>query len=268
MKTPAVVLSAFAIASLVTPCAGQSVPPALHSAMQQRNIAVRRADAATWDRLTAESFILVTSDGATMTKAQRLAQMRTLQPDTTPPQLQQETVQMLGNAAIQRYRDGVVVVSLVWVRDRGGWRVSSAQLTPIVPDSAGVRRAIDDNNARYLAALKRGDAATVAASYTGDGVVMVANMTAWDGADGIRQGFAGFLAQFAVIDGKLATHDVIVTPYYAIERGTYQWTLHPKSGTGPDVTDNGKYLTVWELQDDGSWKISRDITNSDRAASM
>ena len=50
-----------------------------------------------------------------------------------------------------------------------------------------------------------------------------------------------------------------------IERGTYQWTLHPKSGTGADVTDNGKYVTVWELQDDGSWKISRDISNSDRA---
>ena len=194
--------------------------------------------------------------------------MRTLQPDTTPPQLQQETVQMLGSAAIQRYRSGFVVVTLLWAQDKGAWRVSHAQLTPIVPDSASVRRTIDDNNARYIAALKQGDAAALAAFYTSDGVVMNPNMPAWRGADGMRQGFAGFLTRFAVIDAKLATQDVIITPWYAIERGTYQWTLHPKTGAGPDVSDNGKYLTVWELQDDGSWKISRDINNSDRGGSM
>ena len=143
-----------------------------------------------------------------------------------------------------------------------------AQVTPVVADSASVRRAIDDNNARFLAALKQGDAAVLAASYTTTGVVMIPNLPAWQGPDGIRQGFAGFLAQFVVTDGKLATQDVIITPFYAIERGTYQWTLHPKSGTGPDVMDIGKYVTVWELQDDGTWKISRDISNSDRAASM
>jgi ketosteroid isomerase-like protein len=88
------------------------------------------------------------------------------------------------------------------------------------------------------------------------------------GSDAIRQGFTGFLGQYAIIDGKLATHDLVISGPYAIERGTYQWTLHPKSGTGPDVMDTGKYLTVWELQDDGSWKMIRDINNSDRPGSM
>ncbi len=76
------------------------------------------------------------------------------------------------------------------------------------------------------------------------------------------------LSQFSIVDARLTTKDVIVTADYAIERGTFSWTLHPKTGTGPDIVDTGKYLTVWERQEDGSWRITRDINNSDRAAAM
>jgi uncharacterized protein (TIGR02246 family) len=268
MKTPSALFSAFALAVLVTPCAGQSVPRDLQTAMQQRRLATSRADVATWDRLTSNDFTLVTAYGRLMTKAQRLAQLRTEQPDTSTPKFEQETVQVHANAAIQRYRVGGAWVTLTWNKEAGGWRVGSAQVTLAMPDSAAVRRAIDDNNARFLAALKQGDAATAAANYTSDAVVMFPNSPAWQGAEAIRTGFGGFVAQFAVADGKAVTQDVIITPFYVIERGTYQWTLHPKSGGGADMTDNGKYLTVWELQDDGTWKISRDINNSDRAGSM
>ena len=47
----------------------------------------------------------------------------------------------------------------------------------------------------------------------------------------------------------------------AIETGTFEWTLTPKSGAA--MTDKGKYLTVWKKQADGTWKIIRDINNSD-----
>ena len=93
-------------------------------------------------------------------------------------------------------------------------------------------------------------------------------MTAWEGRGAISQGFTGFLAQLSLVDGRVATKDVILAGDYAIERGTYMWTLHPKTGTGSDIVDNGKYVTVWERQADSSWKIVRDIFNSDRPGTM
>ena len=268
MKAPAVVLTAFAVAALVTPCAGQSVPPALLTAMQQRTLAVQRADAATWDRLTVENFTLVTVDGRLVTKAERLAEIRASKPDTTAvPKPDQETVQMYGTSAVQRTRLQNAWVTLSWARERSGWRVTAAQVTPVVTDSAAVWRAVADINARFSAGLKQGDPAAVAANFTTDAVLFVPNTPAFQGRPGIEGGFIGFFRQMAVIEFRTATHDIIITPWYAIERGTYQMTQSPKGG-GLEVVDNGKYLAVWERQDDGSWKISRDIWNTDRAGSM
>jgi hypothetical protein len=69
--------------------------------MQQRNLAVPRADAATWDRLTAADFTLVTADGRLLRKAARLAELRTQTPDTATPRLGNRSD---SNTAVQRYR--------------------------------------------------------------------------------------------------------------------------------------------------------------------
>jgi len=47
----------------------------------------------------------------------------------------------------------------------------------------------------------------------------------------------------------------------AFARGTYTLTLTPKAG-GSDISVDGKLMTVFEKQQVGSWKIHRDIFNS------
>lgn len=47
----------------------------------------------------------------------------------------------------------------------------------------------------------------------------------------------------------------------AYDRGTYSMTVTP-AGKAP-IEEQGKYLTIWRKQADGSWKISRTIYNSD-----
>jgi ketosteroid isomerase-like protein len=42
--------------------------------------------------------------------------------------------------------------------------------------------------------------------------------------------------------------------------GAYQWKLKDASGKG--FVDQGKYLTVWKKQADGSWKVLFDMFNS------
>jgi ketosteroid isomerase-like protein len=46
--------------------------------------------------------------------------------------------------------------------------------------------------------------------------------------------------------------------------GTYKFSF--KDPSGKPVVDNGKYLTVWKKQKDGSWKVLFDMFNTDMPA--
>lgn len=46
--------------------------------------------------------------------------------------------------------------------------------------------------------------------------------------------------------------------------GTYVLTMSPEGAT--PVEDTGKYLEIWKKQADGSWRVFRDIFNSDLPA--
>ena len=133
-------------------------------------------------------------------------------------------------------------------------------------DAGAVRRAIDSANTKFLDALKRGDSATASSNYAPDAVVMFPNEEAWRGGDAVRKGFSGFLSQAAVKEGKVNTDDVIVAGDIAVETGHFEWTLVPKAGK--ELKDKGKYVTVWQRQADGSWKIIRDISNTDLPMKM
>ena len=60
------------------------------------------------------------------------------------------------------------------------------------------------------------------------------------------------------------TEDVQVAGDLAVETGRYEMTFTPKQGKA--INDKGKYVTVWQRQPDGSWKVLRDISNSDLPA--
>ena len=155
-----------------------------------------------------------------------------------------------------------VLASLLWAVacSEGPAPAASASAS----DAASVRTSIEAANARFLDAFKRGDKAGMVASYADDAVLMMPNEPAWRGRAAIDRGLDGFLAQMSLKDGGTATTDVIVSGDLAVETGTFAWTLQPKSGT--EIKDRGKYLTAWKRQADGSWKVVRDINNSDLPA--
>lgn len=64
------------------------------------------------------------------------------------------------------------------------------------------------------------------------------------------------------LEFKLETVDVMVSGNYAIEIGKYLMSMEIPSMPEP-WKDNGKYITVFEIQDDGSLLIAVDTWNTD-----
>jgi len=60
----------------------------------------------------------------------------------------------------------------------------------------------------------------------------------------------------------LTTSDVIEAGNYMVEIGTYTITMQIP-GMDMPWSDEGKYMTVWEVQDDGSYKIKAETWNTD-----
>jgi uncharacterized protein (TIGR02246 family) len=129
------------------------------------------------------------------------------------------------------------------------------------PDAGEARQAIEASNAKFVDAVKRSDTTTIADNYTDDAIVMSPGSEAWRGRDAVRKGFSGMMTSMPAKEFSLKTDDVIVGGDLAVETGSFDMTMQPKGGK--EMKDKGKYVVVWKRQADGSWKIVRDIFNSD-----
>jgi uncharacterized protein (TIGR02246 family) len=121
-------------------------------------------------------------------------------------------------------------------------------------------KAIDSVREAHIAALNAGDARTWAALFTDDGVQMPPNMPANIGRSAIEPWSTGFMDMFGV-EFTLSVDEVRVLGEWAFERGTYTIGLNPKSG-GPSMQDAGKYITIYQRKSGDSWRMARDIWNS------
>ncbi len=126
--------------------------------------------------------------------------------------------------------------------------------------STAERQAIDRVRDAHVAALNRGDADAWVALFTEDGVQMPPNASANVGRPMIRSWVEALLAPFR-LEFALAVDEVRAAGAWAFERGTYRIALMPKAG-GDALRDTGKYITIYERQPDGAWRMARDIWNS------
>lgn len=134
-------------------------------------------------------------------------------------------------------------------------------------DTAAVRKYIEGENGRFIEALKRGDSTGAAMNYAEDAILMQPNEPAVRGRPAIVKHYGASVNAGTLTYEQATTEDVMVRDDLAVETGSFTFTMKP---TGPkaakEVSGKGKYLTVWKKQADGSWKIVRDISNSDLPA--
>ena len=132
------------------------------------------------------------------------------------------------------------------------------------PDQAAATAAINDIWKEYSASLNAGDVSRWVALWTDDGVQMPPDQPAVVGKERIRASIQRVADQFTFAMG-ITNEEVRTSGHWAYSRGTYRASLTPKQGGKPILID-GKYMTILARQGDGSWKIHRDIFNSNVAA--
>ena len=127
------------------------------------------------------------------------------------------------------------------------------------PTASEVRTAIAAANESFMAAVKRGDAAGLAALYTEDGQVLPPNGDFVTGKGAI-QTFWQAVMDMGIKEAKLEIVEVEGHGDTATEVSTF--TLR---GEGAQVLDKGKYMIIWK-REGGQWKLHRDVFNSSMPA--
>jgi uncharacterized protein (TIGR02246 family) len=135
---------------------------------------------------------------------------------------------------------------------------------PPAPNVAEVRKAIDAMNEKGTKDLLAGTMDTTLGHYMDDAISMPNNGPFLKGKKAIKEYYQGMFAsgiKFTKV--HFATDNVQVSGPYAYEVGTYTMTLMiPVVG---EMSDAGKYLTVYEHAPDGAWKIKVETWNTNTA---
>jgi ketosteroid isomerase-like protein len=138
---------------------------------------------------------------------------------------------------------------------------AGCQAPPPPELTAADRAALAQNAEGWARAAEAGDMAALGSFYQEDAILMPPNHEVIRGREGIQAHFGAFPT---LSDVRLEQIDVGGGPDWAYVRGSYSMTIHIPNVPIP-ASDRGKYIELWEKQADGSWKIARDIYNSDVA---
>jgi len=114
----------------------------------------------------------------------------------------------------------------------------------------------------WMAAYASKDADKAASFVAADGAIYAPNAPAAQGDAAVKKMAADM---FKLPDVKLSWTPTLVEAAKSgdlgFTSGTYEFSF--KDPSGKTIDDKGKYVTVWKKQADGSWKVVRDIFNSD-----
>ena len=131
---------------------------------------------------------------------------------------------------------------------------------PLAPDVESVTSAVNEIWDRYSSTYNAGDLGAWMSLWTDEGIQMPPDEAPRVGREAIRARNGPLLDQFTY-DMRITNEEVGVAAGWAFARGRYSATLTPKAG-GEFTSIDGKYMTILQRQPDGSWKIHRDIFNS------
>jgi uncharacterized protein (TIGR02246 family) len=126
-------------------------------------------------------------------------------------------------------------------------------------DLSRIRHAIEEGNAKFGKAIRKGDGGAIAALYTEDATLLPPDSNMIKGRGGIEAFWTGGL-QMGIKEAVLTTVDVSAGDDLAYEIGAFTIKIQPE---GKELIEQkGKYVVVWKKALDAGWKLHVDIWNS------
>jgi ketosteroid isomerase-like protein len=124
------------------------------------------------------------------------------------------------------------------------------------------RKAVAAARRGFIDAMRRGDAAALAARYDDGAIVVPQTSGVCRGRASIQKLFRSWLSSARIREFVTETKDLRILGEAAFEVGTYRMVIEDRR-TGI-IRDEGKFLIVYERQSNGTWLISRDMSSSTR----
>jgi ketosteroid isomerase-like protein len=118
-----------------------------------------------------------------------------------------------------------------------------------------VRKAVEEGNRKFGAAVQRKNYAELASLYTNDAKVLAPDAPIVTGRAAIENFWRDAASALGLVGATLKTLDLEVSEDTAYEMG--QADLKVSSGQA-----TVKYMVVWRRGGDGAWRLHRDIWNS------
>jgi len=137
---------------------------------------------------------------------------------------------------------------------------AAAQTPNAAPADSGLaaaRRGIDAGNAAYKAAFLRADAQALSQVYDPDGARLNEGGQIIRGREAIKADVAAFVRQVGPVRVTIETAAVWLVEGLAWESGAWSYTFQPQGKAEQRL--GGRYVTVWRQQQDGVWRIWRDL---------
>ena len=153
-------------------------------------------------------------------------------------------------------RDAAAVISTILLLACTGWRQGSEQ--DAVEAINRLQKEVDET-------IVRGDTEHYLTLLADDAVLMPPNAPVVVGKDAIRKWSQEMSKLFRIDRYAQIDDEVVVNGNWAFRRATYNWSL-TSLASGKSLRDSGKFIIIYRRQPDGSWRVARDIWNSDTQA--
>ena len=126
---------------------------------------------------------------------------------------------------------------------------------------ASARPEIEAANAAWLPGLRQHDAKAIAAPYADSGLFIAGDGTVTRGRDAVARMYEARFPRLRPIRAGGIVQDglTVLAPTRIIEWGRGWLEMEPERAGSPPVRSGGSYVTIWERQADGHWRIVRNL---------